>query len=93
VVIGKGFFARGCNFYIEPGNTYLFSVQLPAVPQQGWRVEYHDIDTGVTTTYSVQDIILQVDELAAVPASPGPPEVPALPKRHVHSFRVEIQVL
>lgn len=87
------FFTRECSFYVVPGDVFLFATTLPFAPQQGWLVDYLDKDTQVTTRYSVQDVILEVDELEAVPRSPGPPIVPALPLRHVHGIRVEMQVV
>lgn len=90
--MAKGFYTSSCAFYVMPGDTFLLEQDLVHVPQQGWLFDYYDVDTDITTAYTVDDIRLQVDELAAVTGSPGPPVINALPKRHVHGYRVEISL-
>ena len=87
---GKGFTTRECFFHVVPGDTFLFATGLPYIPTQGMFVEYTDFETSVVTTYSVQDVILEVEEKPAVPpGSPGQGH----PVVHIPRWRVEIQVV
>jgi hypothetical protein len=87
-VAGKAFSTRVCNFYV--GENLLFSVGLPYLPCEGVLVDYTDVETSVTTRYRVQDVVLEVTEVAAVP--PDPPE-PGYPVVHVPGWRIEIAVV
>ena len=82
---GKEFTTRECNFYV--GEDFLFSVGLPYLPTEGVLVDYTDAESEITTRYRVNDIVLGVEEIAAVP--PDPPE-PGYPVVHVPGWRIEI---
>lgn len=87
----KTFFTHRCYFYVVPGDTFLFDMPLPYLPAQGMLVKYFD---GVSTVeYSVQDVVLEVDKVASIPGSPGPPIIPETEETHVPGWRIEIQVV
>ena len=83
-----------CHYFIVPGDIELFAISSPIVPAEGWLVDWKDFETQVTTRYSVQDVILEVEE---VPAGADPPiEDPPLPPSQVHqtvTVRIEIKVV
>jgi hypothetical protein len=86
---GKQFSTRECYFYVIP-DTFLFVSGLAYLPVKGTLVDYLDVETGVTTRYKVQDVILEVREVAAVP--PSPPDDPGSALVHEPEWRVEIKV-
>lgn len=85
------FYTDECFFYIVPGDTFLFNMPLRYLPVEGMLVEYTDVETSVTTVYRIQDVVLEVEEVAAVPPVIGPPRADGRPKTHVGGWRVEVE--
>ncbi|KKL25264.1 hypothetical protein LCGC14_2407080, partial [marine sediment metagenome] len=76
---GKQFGTLTCSFFVVPGNTFLFEAGLPYLPVEGMFVEYSDVETGTMAKYRVADTILEVEEVGAIPPTPGPPPLPGQP--------------
>lgn len=83
-----------CNFYVEPGSTYLFSAWFFSVPADGQFILWTPLDTGVTIKYRVQDVIIDCRETEPL-NNPTPPQTgPKEPNVvFVEEWRIEVSVV
>ncbi len=88
---GRNYHAREFDFVIVPSNTLLVTMRfLEYTPVEGWLFDYID-ENDVTTRYRVQDVVMTVKHVVAVP--PSPPSDPGTPVTYVPSWRAEITVV
>ena len=81
---------KKCNFYVEPGDTLLFSEFFFSVPTQGHFIMWTPLDIGVTTKYRVEDVIVDCREAE----EPSEPPSPPLPTRvDIIEWRIEVSVV
>lgn len=78
---------RFCNFYLN--DTFLFVTELVHLPPEGTLLDYTDAAMS-TTQYRVNDVILELQELAAVP---GNPENHPVPRSHTPRWRLDVTVV
>ncbi len=83
------YLSHACDFYVVPGDTFLFTLELSSVPVQGEFVTEVPL-SGPTVEYSVQDVIIVATQKTAVEQPPVPPhgDTGWSPR-----IRVEIQVV
>ena len=89
--MARNYRANSLEFFIVPGDTFLFSMQDQSVPREGELVAYLDAETQLITRYRVQDVIYEIEEFPTIP--PAPPG-PGFPLNHgITKHRIEIQVV
>ncbi len=80
---------KHCNFYIVPGNTFLFNLGLISVPAEGSFIEWTPLSTGIKTKYSVQDITMVCEEEIESHIGAAAPPAEAI----IREWHIEIQVV